>query len=96
VRAGGLLDQKLHRGFRGACRLTDATSPTSPMCRPISAGAGRAGRVNITDEQLREVESIQAQLEVAYAATTTSARSGSTTSSTAPSMSPPTRRSSRS
>ena len=54
--------------FRGAAGDAAETSPTSPTCRPTSAvSSPRGRRSNITDEQLRELESIQTELEDAYA-----------------------------
>ena len=94
LRAEGLLDQKLHRGFVVLPVTRRDITDVSDVQAHIGGELAARAAANITDEQVRELESIQAQLEVAYAATTTSGRSGSTTTSTAPSTSPRTRRSS--
>ena len=67
LRAEGLLDAAAAPRIHGASSDRAATSPTSPMCRRYIGGelAARAAE-NITDEQLRELESIQDELEGAY------------------------------
>jgi DNA-binding GntR family transcriptional regulator len=66
LRAEGLLDQKLHRGFvvlPVTCRdITDVSDVQAHIGGQLAARAA----TKITDEQVRELESIQAQLEAAY------------------------------
>jgi DNA-binding GntR family transcriptional regulator len=67
LRAEGLLDQKLHRGFMVLPVTGRDITDVSDVQAHIGGELAARAATNITDEQVRELESIQEQLESAYA-----------------------------
>ena len=67
LRAEGLLDQKLHRGFMVLPVTGRDITDVSDVQAHIGGVLAARAATNITDEQVRELESIQEQLESAYA-----------------------------
>jgi len=67
LRAEGLLDQKLHRGFVVLPVTRRDITDVSDVQAHIGGELAARAAANITDDQVRELESIQAQLEAAYA-----------------------------
>ncbi len=67
LRAEGLLDQKLHRGFVVLPVTRRDITDVSDVQAHIGGELAARAAANITDEQVRELESIQSQLESAYA-----------------------------
>ena len=67
LRAEGLLDQKLHRGFVVLPVTGRDITDVSDVQAHIGGELAARAAVNITDEQVRDLESIQTQLEAAYA-----------------------------
>ena len=67
LRAEGLLDQKLHRGFMVLPVTGRDIADVSDVQAHIGGVLAARAATNITDEQVRELESIQEQLESAYA-----------------------------
>jgi DNA-binding GntR family transcriptional regulator len=66
LRAEGLLDQKLHRGFVVLPVTGRDITDVSDVQAHIGGELAARAATKITDEQVRELESIQAQLEAAY------------------------------
>lgn len=67
LRSEGLLEQKLHRGFVVLPVTRKDITDVSDVQAHIGGELAARAAANITDEQVRELESIQAQLEGAYA-----------------------------
>jgi DNA-binding GntR family transcriptional regulator len=67
LRAEGLLDQKLHRGFMVLPVTGRDITDVSDVQAHIGGELAARAATKITDEQVRELESIQEQLESAYA-----------------------------
>lgn len=67
LRSEGLVEQKLHRGFVVLPVTRKDITDVSDVQAHIGGELAARAAANITDEQVRELESIQAQLEGAYA-----------------------------
>ena len=67
LRAEGLLDQKLHRGFVVLPVTRRDITDVSDVQAHIGGELAARAAMNITDDQVSELESIQTQLETAYA-----------------------------
>jgi DNA-binding GntR family transcriptional regulator len=67
LRAEGLLDQKLHRGFVVLPVTRRDITDVSDVQAHIGGELAARAASNITDDQLRELERIQRKLEDAYA-----------------------------
>jgi len=67
LRAEGLLDQKVHRGFVVLPVTGRDITDVSDVQAHIGGELAARAAVNITGDQVRELKSIQAQLEAAYA-----------------------------
>lgn len=68
LRAEGLLDQQPHRGFVVLPVTQRDITDVSDVQAHIGGELAARAAANITDDQLRELEEIQAQLEDAYVA----------------------------
>ena len=66
LRAEGLLDQKPHRGFVVLPVTRRDITDVADVQAHIGGELAARAAANITDDQVRELESIQEQLEVAY------------------------------